>query len=69
MGAALAAALMYWLVSVRGAPTLVVAQRQCEAAYAAARTMADTVAADSIHVIGARDSAALCGDLRPRSED
>jgi hypothetical protein len=69
-GVALAIVLLYWLVSVRAVPTRVVARRQCESAYASARTAADTTAADAVKPVGGTsDSVPLtCGDLRRRGQ-
>jgi hypothetical protein len=65
-GVVLAALILYWLLSVRNVPTRVIAVRQCENAYHAARTAADTLAADSIQVVGSDSATGMvrCVDLK-----
>jgi len=58
---------LLWFLQVRRAPVQLLERRDCENAYAAARTHADTLAADARQPLGATrtDSLAFtCGTLR-----
>ncbi|HEV2669948.1 MAG TPA: hypothetical protein VGU74_02565 [Gemmatimonadales bacterium] len=61
--------LIVWYVQARRAPLQLLERRDCENAYAAARTSADTLAVDARRLLGATrpppDSLAVtCGALR-----
>jgi len=68
LAAALAAGvLILWFTQVRGAPKQVLMQRDCQNAYAAARTRDDTLAVDQRQPFGLNNSdtaAATCGKFR-----
>ncbi len=58
---------LLWFLQVRRAPVQLLERRDCENAYAAAHTHADTLAADARQPLGATrtDSLAFtCGTLR-----
>ncbi len=58
---------LLWFLQVRRAPVRLLERRDCENAYAAARTHADSLAADARQPLGAAraDSLAVtCGSLR-----
>ena len=59
--------LVLWYLQARRTPMQLLARRDCENAYAAARTHAETLAVDARQPLGAnrRDSLAVtCGSLR-----
>ena len=59
--------LIVWYVQARRAPMQLLERRDCENAYAAARTRAETLAVDARQPLGAKrpDSlATTCGSLR-----
>jgi hypothetical protein len=59
--------VIVWFVQARRAPMQLLERRDCENAYAAARTSAETVAVDARRPLGATrpDSLAVtCGALR-----
>jgi hypothetical protein len=63
----IAIAVVLWFIQARRAPTQLLERRDCENAYAAARTPADTLAVDARQPLGATrtDSLAVtCGSLR-----
>ena len=66
-GAVIAVAFLFWFLQIRSSPARVVALRQCENRYAAARTRLDSLAVDTLQVLQDRSTEVLhetCGALR-----
>ena len=60
-------AVILWFIQMRRAPMQLLERRDCQSAYAAARTVADSAAVDVRQPLGSDrpDSLAqTCGDLR-----
>lgn len=58
---------LLWFLQVRRAPVQLLERRDCENAYAAARTHVDTLAVDARQPLGATSADSLavtCGSLR-----
>jgi hypothetical protein len=67
VGLLVALAAIAWFIQMRRAPTQLLEKRDCQRAYAAARTAAETLAVDARQPFGATqpDSAAVkCKSLR-----
>jgi hypothetical protein len=67
VGIFVALVAILWFIQARRAPMQLLERRDCERAYAAARTNADTLAVDARQPLGASrtDSLAVtCGSLR-----
>jgi hypothetical protein len=64
-GSIVVVALILWFVQMRKAPMRLLERRDCERAYAAARTPAESIAVDARHPITDRTSAdtLTCGAL------
>jgi hypothetical protein len=60
-------AVILWFIQMRRAPLQLLERRDCQNAYAAARTAADSATVDSRQPLGADHPDSLaqtCGDLR-----
>lgn len=60
-------AILLWFIQMRRAPMQLLERRDCQSAYATAKTPADTAAVDARQPLGANRTdrgATTCGELR-----